>query len=112
VPGGQEHDEARVHGRTDDTFRYGPLAVHPLAVRSVLVGRPEVADYQVRQTANGIDLRVVATEPFDVPALRERLTEALRSAGLADPQVEVSTTDRVDRNPASGKLRRFMPLAG
>jgi phenylacetate-coenzyme A ligase PaaK-like adenylate-forming protein len=76
VPG-PGHLRAVVRGRSDDTFRYGSVAVHPHVVRAVLVRTPEVMEYQVR----------------------------------AAPHVEVRCVARLDRDPASGKRRLFVPLA-
>jgi phenylacetate-CoA ligase len=104
------HLRARVHGRADGTFRYGSTALHPLVLRSVLVRCADIAEYQVRQTRDGVDVLAVATGPVDVPTLHRRLTTALRRAGLPDPRLTIRTTIRIDRDPASGKLRQFVPL--
>jgi phenylacetate-coenzyme A ligase PaaK-like adenylate-forming protein len=104
------HLRARVQGRSDDDFRYGEVTVHPLVIRTVLVRSPDVLEYQVHQTTTGIDVTAVAESPLDVEALRSRLAAALSRAGLADPHIAVRSSAHLDRDPATGKLRRFVPL--
>ena len=106
------HLRVSVRGRSDDAFAYGPVAVHPLAVRSVLVKTPEVVEYQVRQTSTGIDVAVVTSVPVDEVGLAERLRAALAAAGLRDPAVAVRTVDAsaIVRHPETGKTKRFVPL--
>ena len=65
-------------GRLDDTFEYADgLSVHPHLFRSALGQHPAVIDYQVRQTRRGATIRVVATAPVDVRALRAKVIDAL-----------------------------------
>lgn len=104
------HLRVLVEGRADAPLRYGDVEVHPLAVRSVLVQVPEVAEYQVRQTAAGISVDVVGQGPIDRRALADRLCAALAGAGLHRPRVDVRDVDAVERHPETGKVRRFVPL--
>jgi phenylacetate-CoA ligase len=104
------HLRALVRGRSDDEFRYGAVTIHPLVIRSVLVRSPDVLEYQVRQTPTGIDLTTVAEHALDVAGLRRRLETALTAAGLAAPEVTVRPAPNLERDPATGKLRLFMPL--
>jgi phenylacetate-CoA ligase len=110
--GGSEQGylRARVNGRSDDTFRYGEVTVHPLVARSVLVQTPDVLEYQVRQTAGGIDVIAVADVDLDRIGLQVRLAAALEKCGLARPQVSVRVVPGLERHPDTGKLRRFVPL--
>jgi phenylacetate-coenzyme A ligase PaaK-like adenylate-forming protein len=101
---------ARVHGRSDDVLRYGTVDVHPIAIRSVMVRSPDVIDYQVHQVPCGIEAFVVAAEGLHVGELSAQLRQALAAAGLDGPHVAVKRVDRLERHPASGKLRRFVPL--
>jgi phenylacetate-CoA ligase len=100
----------RVQGRTDDMLRYRGVSVHPLAIRSELVRTPEVLDYQVRQTAAGIEVEVLRSGALDVADLRARLTAALEAAGLARPSVDVRAVADLRRDPRTGKLARFVAL--
>jgi hypothetical protein len=79
-------------------------------VRNVFVRSPEVLDYQMRQTRDGIDVRAVAMSAVDLDDVRMRLVTALARAGLTDPQVAVQLVDALDRNPETAKVRRFIPL--
>jgi phenylacetate-CoA ligase len=100
-----------VEGRTDDAFRYpGGVEVHPFVFRSPLGRATEVIEYQVRQTAHGADVLVVCERAVDPAALERMLCEALAKAGLASPAVTVTIVDALPRM-ATGKLRRFVPLA-
>jgi phenylacetate-coenzyme A ligase PaaK-like adenylate-forming protein len=101
---------ATVEGRNDEMLHYGKIDIHPLAVRSVMVKTPSVLDYQVTQTPSGIDVAVLADASLDLPALQRQLTDALRTAGLNDPQVALRRTATLERNAQTGKLKRFVSL--
>jgi phenylacetate-coenzyme A ligase PaaK-like adenylate-forming protein len=108
------HLRVTVDGRRDDELRYdGGVVVHPISVRSVLVKTPQVVEYQVRQTRRGIDLAVVVNDRLDEAELGSRLRSSLTGAGLPDPQVDIRAVDPsdIERHPATGKTRRFIPLA-
>lgn len=108
---GHGHLRARVRGRTDEIFHYPDgTAVHPIAIRSVIVATPEIIDYQVAQTPAGVDVSAVATGDFAVEDFTSRLTRALAQAGLKHPDVTARAVDHLERNAASGKFRRFVPL--
>jgi len=111
-PDAAEHGHLRacVEGRTEDPLRYDDVDLHPHAVRAVLVATAAVLDYQVRQTRSGIEVDTLADGVLDVADLRTRLTSALATAGLRHPEVDVRVVDDLDRNAATGKLRRFLPL--
>ncbi|GAA4891423.1 phenylacetate--CoA ligase family protein [Actinomycetospora straminea] len=114
APPRRGHLRALVRGRRDEVFRYPGTALHPHVVRSVLVRSPEVAEYQVRQTPTGIAVTVVPAEAggrVDEDVLAERLADALAAAGLARPEVAVTRGVALDRDPQTGKLCRFVPLA-
>lgn len=104
------HLRATVSGRSDDAFDYGGVRVHPLAVRSPLVKTPAVLEYQVRQTPRGVDLAVVATAALDQARLAKDLARSLAAAGVPDPEVSVRRIDAIERDPRTGKARRFIPL--
>jgi phenylacetate-coenzyme A ligase PaaK-like adenylate-forming protein len=101
---------AEVRGRSDEAFSYPEAQIHPLVIRSVLVRTPSIREYRVTQTARGIEVDVVADEEPDLGALEASLRQALAEAGLPDPEVAASRTPEIPRNPATGKLRRFVPL--
>jgi len=101
---------ADIGGRRDDDFRYGSTTVPASAFRYVLGTDPRVSEYQVRQTATGADILAVGAP--DVAALTTAVVDALRSHGLPDARIQISLVPRIERNKASGKLKRFVPLVG
>ena len=70
---------------------------------------PGIAEYVVRQTANGADLEVRTVAAADLESLRRDLTAALARLGIAAPSVSVRSVDNLERS-SSGKLKRFIPL--
>lgn len=103
--------QARVQGRSDEVFRYPDgTAIHPIVIRSVVVSTPDVVDYQVTQTLCGVDISAITAADFDADEFTARLMRALAEAGLDGPVVRTRAVDRLDRNPGSGKFRRFVPL--
>jgi phenylacetate-coenzyme A ligase PaaK-like adenylate-forming protein len=109
VPG-DGHPRVTVDGRDDELLRYGDVVIHPLVVRSTVLGVPAVVEHQVRQTARGVDVDVVASAGVDVVALEQALAGALGRAGLRDPGVRVRRVDGVPRHPRTGKVQRVVPL--
>jgi len=108
---GHGHLRARVQGRSDEIFHYPDgTAIHPIVIRSVVVGTPEIIDYQIVQTRTGIDVSAITTPDFGVDVVAPRLVRSLTEAGLRRPEVSVRAVDRLDRHPVSGKFRRFVPL--
>ena len=101
---------ATVEGRADDVFHYADVAVDPLVVRTVMVRTPAALEYQVRQTARGIDVEIVTEGELNPPVLAAALAQSLRAAGLADPRVRVREVTDIARHPETGKARRFIPL--
>ena len=67
-------------------------------------------EYQVQQTADGDDVRVVCESPIDVRGLEEALRRALADAGLGAAVVTVTPVESLQRL-GTGKLRRFVPLS-
>jgi phenylacetate-coenzyme A ligase PaaK-like adenylate-forming protein len=103
---------ASVEGRADDVFRYGATLVHPYALTTVLLAAAEVREYQVRQTARGADIVVVADPGFDDTALAAAVEQSLRRAGVAGPHVTITSAGAIARDRRTGKVRRFIPLDG
>ncbi len=99
-----------VQGRLDESLHYpGGLTVHPIVLRSPLGRQAAVADYQVRQTAGGVEVLLRLVGDFDLDALRRDLVSGLAQVGLHDPRVVLTPVERIPRQ-ASGKLQRFVPL--
>ena len=101
---------ADIGGRRDDDFQYGSITVPAITFRHVLGTDPHVSEYQVTQTATGADILTVGHP--DVDTLTTSVAAALRRCGLANPTVGIRVVARIPRNQASGKLTRFIALAG
>jgi len=98
-----------VQGRLDESLHYPRgLTVHPIVLRSPLGRHSGVAEYQVRQTPRGVDVRLRLAGEVDLEDLRRDLVAGLARVGLADPQVVLTPVDHIDLQ-ASGKLKRFVP---
>jgi len=102
------HVRAAIEGRCDDILRFGTIEIHPLVVRAVLLKHPEIADYQVRQTARGLELVATCDESLDGSRLCAALRSALAGAGLPDPEVTLTRADAIPRDAMTGKLKRFV----
>ena len=100
---------ASVEGRSDDVFRYGTTIVHPFALTTALLRAGQVREYQVRQTARGADITVVADAGLDEAALTAAVEQSLRQAGVTQPQVTINRAEAIARDPRTGKARRFVP---
>ena len=101
---------ASVDGRADDLFRYPAASVHPFVIGTPLLRAPAVREFQVRQTERGADLAVVADGDLDVAALTAAVRDSLHQSGLPGPQVTLRRVQALDRDPLTGKARRFIPL--
>lgn len=104
---------ADVQGRLDDAFRYpGGITIHPHVFGSVLRRDPGIVTYQVRQTPSGAEVLAVGAPagPDGLARLETALASQLRRHGLTGPAVTVRTVREPGRL-ASGKTRRFIPLA-
>jgi phenylacetate-CoA ligase len=101
---------ASVDGRTDDLFRYPAASVHPFVIGAALLRAPNVREFQVRQTEHGADVLAVIDGDLDLAALAAEAEDGLRQAGLPAPLVAIHPVATLDRDPLTGKLRRFVPL--
>jgi phenylacetate-CoA ligase len=101
---------ASVAGRADDLFRYPAASVHPLVIAAVLLRTPAVREFQVRQTASGADVAAVIDGTPALAALAAEVRDSLRQAGLTAPAVTIRPVAALDRDPLTGKARRFIPL--
>ena len=111
-PCGSAHRRiADLTGRADIVFSYGDVDVHPMVLRLALHDERHLTEYQVRQTARGVAVRVVTDRPDDLDALAARLVDTLETAGLRRPEVTVQAVDRLERL-AAGKLRQFIARLG
>jgi len=119
-PCGRSHRRlARLKGRSDDMLIINGVNVFPSQIEDLLMKTPEVgSNYLIQLEKRGaLDRLVVKTEiyaklftgdPQTLDALRERLSEALRSAILVKPVIELHEPGSL---PVSeGKARRVLDL--
>ena len=104
------HVRATVQGRADEVIRLGDRDVHPHAVRSVLLRMPEVSEYQVRCGGRILQADLVVTGPVDTEDIARDLAACMEAAGVPDIDVRVRVVVAVERDPRSGKARRFGSL--
>jgi phenylacetate-CoA ligase len=100
---------AAVDGRADSVFRYGDVAVHPIAFCSALEGAEAITEFQVRQTRRGAVINVVADGHVDQAALKDAIRHDLARCGLTAPEVVVRAVTFIERHPETGKVPRFVP---
>jgi phenylacetate-CoA ligase len=101
---------AGMRGRLDDVLVYGRRRVHPHVFRSALSRHAGVIEDQVRQTPQGASIIVRCGAPVELERVRAQLADALAGAGLTRPTVDVTAVERLDRDPAPAKPKRFVPL--
>jgi phenylacetate-CoA ligase len=102
--------QASVDGRADDLFRYTGVNVHPCVIGGILARAPAVREFQVRQTDRGADITAVVDGAADLAALAADIEASLCQAGLTAPLVTIRPVTGPDRDPLTGKARRFIPL--
>jgi phenylacetate-CoA ligase len=98
-----------VQGRADERFFYADgVSVDPAEIGSVLAREKDVLSYQVRQTADGAEVRICSERPVHLRAVAQRVASALGKVGVEHPAVSVCKVDSIERSP-TGKLRRYVP---
>lgn len=108
---GLGHTRATLEGRSDEVIRLGEQELHPFVVRSVLVRDAAVNSYQVAVGRDVLRVAVLPGGPVDRERLAADLVTAVAAAGVTGVRVEVDVTDRLARDPQTGKLRPFVPAA-
>jgi phenylacetate-coenzyme A ligase PaaK-like adenylate-forming protein len=109
---GSQHRRIQdIRGRLDDTFHYpGGRSVHPYVFEVALAGERNLVEYQVHQTPRGARITLVCQGGVDIERLRSKVSNGLSKLGINEPEVQIASLERLDRL-ASGKLKRFIPLA-
>jgi hypothetical protein len=107
---GHGHQRALVVGRTDERLRFGACSIHPFTVRSVLTHHSWVGEYQFRAAPEHLHVAVVANGPGDADRLKRELYAAVADAGAPRVTVSIELTDRLERDPRTGKLACFVSV--
>ena len=102
---------ADLEGRLDDHLIYpGGVDVAPIIFWTIFGTMPEVFEYQVQQTSNGVKVLVRHNDPINLDAIAYRVWADLVNVGLSNPEVVVTAVDHIERHAATGKLKRFVPM--
>lgn len=108
-----------LEGRSDEILEMprrdgGTVKVHPIHLRSPLAAEPAVTQYQIVQTADGLDVTLALTRDAsggEVSARVERaLREKLESLGTAKPQIRIAVVERIAREEGAGKFKLIKAL--
>ena len=90
----------------DFTYRNGILVHHSVFDTPLLLEK-NLREYQVLQTQNGVDVKIVTIGEVDKSRLKQRIISELCKIGLSAPTVNIIEIDAFEY-PSSGKLRRFL----
>ena len=99
-----------IMGRADDWFMYDKCRIHPMAFRSVLGQDKEIEEYQITQTPNGAEIKIVGSDKIDKDLLYKKIKGNLEGEGLKNPEIKFEPVQSLPRHPETGKVKRFIPL--
>jgi phenylacetate-CoA ligase len=103
-----------IEGRSDDILEMpraggGSIKVHPIHLRSPLAAMPAVAQYQVVQTREGLEVTLALANGADAGQVRRSVEDALddklQSLGVIGSRIAVSVVDRIAREEGAGKFK-------
>lgn len=99
-----------LQGRPEFDFIYsGNIFVHHLLFVTSLLLEKNIQEYQVIQTMNGVDIKVLPIGYIDKDKLQNNIGIKLSKLGLVQPKVNIIEVIKFDY-PASGKLKRFIKM--
>jgi phenylacetate-coenzyme A ligase PaaK-like adenylate-forming protein len=101
------HQRARLQGRNDAELDLGGVRVHPLTLRAAFLKFPQISEYQVFYGPGRLRADVVASGPVDTAEVERELAAALAAAGAPGATIAVRSVDALERDPGTGKVRRF-----
>lgn len=103
-----------IEGRSDDILDLpaaggGVVRLHPIHLRSALAAAPAVAQYQIVEAEDGLDvtLALVAGTSSDAAAraVAAMLGEKLAAEGVAPLPIRVRVVERIEREHGAGKFK-------
>jgi len=102
-----------IEGRLYDVFTYeGGITIHPYVILSAIDRYPSVVEFQVRQTAHGVSILLVANDgSVKVQQIESDVQKNLMRAGLHGAEVSANIVEGLERTAGVAKLRRFIPLS-
>lgn len=101
---------AEPQGRPEFDFTYANgTFVHHLVFVTPLLLQKNIREYQVTQTKQGVDIKILSIGYVDKNQLQQNICSALTQLGLVSPQIHIIEVNQFDYL-ASGKLQRFVKL--
>jgi phenylacetate-CoA ligase len=109
-----------IEGRWDDILelpgaRGGTVRVHPIHLRSPLAAMPTVAQYQIVEREDGLDVTItldrVPASDFVVRAVERALRTKLNALGAAPIPIRVRIAPHIEREAGAGKLKLIVRRA-
>jgi phenylacetate-coenzyme A ligase PaaK-like adenylate-forming protein len=100
-----------LEGRSDDILDFpatgGIVRVHPIHLRSALAAMADVAQYQIVQALDGLDVTIVVLHGSGDVARRVAavLGDALAHQGVAPLPIRVRVVPQIAREQGAGKLK-------
>lgn len=103
---------AEPQSRFEYDFIYpGGIYVHHIVFVSPLLHDKNIQEYQVFQTRDGVDIKILTRGPVNTIILKNVIVDRLIKLGLPNPVVNFIEVSKFDY-PFSGKLKRFVALSG
>ncbi|WP_133128464.1 phenylacetate--CoA ligase family protein [Legionella nagasakiensis] len=97
-------------GRPGCDFNYpGNIFVHHSLFLGVLLPEKNIQEYQVEQTIDGVNIKIVTTGFINKLQLQENICLRLSKVGLLDAKIKIIEVPEIIYLH-SGKLNRFIPL--
>ncbi|OGV44120.1 MAG: CoF synthetase [Legionellales bacterium RIFCSPHIGHO2_12_FULL_42_9] len=90
-----------------DFIYQGSILVHHYVFVTPILLEKNIREYQVIQTENGVDVKVVLLGVINKTQLQQAIADELSRQGLSQPEVKIIEVLKIDY-PPSGKLRRFL----
>ncbi|WP_241480556.1 phenylacetate--CoA ligase family protein [Legionella norrlandica] len=98
-------------GRPGCDFNYpGNIFVHHSLFLGALLLEKNIQEYQVEQTIDGANIRIVTTGSINKSQLQKNIRLRLSKVGLIDAKVNIIEVPEI-KYLYSGKLNRFIPLS-
>ena len=101
---------SELQNRPDFDFNYsGDIFVNHVIFAYPLLGEKQIKEFQVVQTENGAFINLLINSDIDLSFIQKNISEQLKTLGLTNPELKFNRVENFEY-PASGKLRRFIPL--
>lgn len=86
------------------------IKLKSIAFRSVLGQDKEIEEYQIIQTEEGADIKIVGSDNIDLERISNKIKMNLSSEGFIDPDLHFEIVSALPRHPETGKVKRFIAL--